>query len=436
MTESAEKQRISQHFTIMLDAIQAVQNTCAVVFIIGPSSGGKKIIFDTLVGDADKVQRYRMIGDVMYVELIDGLEVKQIFKHNHKQYSYKFIQFLFVTKYASFDNIQDNVKITVNEMISSQPKDGLVSHSSLIVTDMPSNLSISGSVSEDIVRTFSYTSKDEGCYNEYLQHAIDRGNYLFLPSGTSPTNDSITNLVGKVGFFINEPTSTEEIDANVSNSIIGQAADDTASPSAAAESVKEQLESPGFDKIVLIVGPMKGKCMDFLNYIRGPSQCPLGSSYQDNIHKVFYVVADVRKELSLFKIETLIQKIQIVFIYEVFYHDKFEQCMNDFKAFLDTLSPLNRVLLTQFISIVNMDPPTRAFTRYKFSIDLFNLQYEEGQRYYSLYKPSTKTNTQGSTSAAIPTQADVISNLSKDECFVQLINPTEDLDFKTLTDQV
>jgi len=247
MTESAEKQRISQHFTIMLDAIQAVQNTCAVVFIIGPSSGGKKIIFDTLVGDADKVQRYRMIGDVMYVELIGGLEVKQIFEHNDKQYSYKFIQFLFVTKYASFDNIQDNVKITVNDMISSQPKDGLVSHSSLIVTDMPSNLSISGSVSEDIVRTFSYTSKDEECYNEYLQHAIDRGNYLFLPSGTSPTNDSITNLVGKVGFFINEPTSTEEVDANVSNPIIGQAADDTASPSAAAESVKEQLKNPGFD---------------------------------------------------------------------------------------------------------------------------------------------------------------------------------------------
>lgn len=436
MTESAEKQRISQLFTIMLDKIQDVKNTCAVVFIIGPPSGGKKIMFDTLVGDDDKVQRYRIIGDVMYVELIDGLEVKQIFEHNDKQYSYKFIQFLFVTKYASFDNIQDNIKVTVNDMISKEPKDGLVSHSSLIVTDIPSNLLISGSVSEDIVRSFSYTSSDEGHYNEYLQHAIDKGNYVFLPSGTLPTNDSITNLIGKVGFFINEPSFTVELDATMSNSIIGQVADATASPSAPTESVIEQLNSQGFDKVVLIVGPMKGKCMDFLNYIRGPSQISLGSSYLDNSHKVFYVVADVRQELHLFKIETLIQKIQIVFIYEVFYHDKFERCINDFKVFLDKLSPLNRVLLTQHISIVNMDPPTRAFTRYKFSIDLFNLQYEEGQRYYSIYKPSTKTNAQGSTSATIPTPADVISYLSKDECFVQLIKPFKVLEIKTLTDEV
>lgn len=182
-------------------------------------------------------------------------------------------------------------------------------------------------------------------------------------------------------------------------------------------SIIEQLKSTDFSKVVFIVhsGYHSKNCMIFLNYIRYTPGESLGSSYLDNHHNVLYVIADVWQELSLFKIETLKKKIQIVFV------DRYDQFfMNDFNAFLETLSPLNRMLLTQHISVVNMDPSSLVSV-YKFSIGVFNLQYEDGQRYYSIYKISSK---------------ELISKLSKDGCFVKLIDPSHDLKFNEVTEEV
>jgi hypothetical protein len=166
---------------------------------------------------------------------------------------------------------------------------------------------------------------------------------------------------------------------------------------------------------------MKEQCMNFINNISSPTQA-LGSSYLDITHNVFYVVADVEKELSLFKIETLIKKIQIVFVFvkEALTHT----FRNAFNAFLETLSPLNRMLLTQHISIVNMDP-SPAVSVYKFSIGISNLQYTEGQRYYCMPKPTTNA-----IAISIP------GELRKDGCFAKLIDPSHDLNFNEVTEEV
>lgn len=172
------------------------------------------------------------------------------------------------------------------------------------------------------------------------------------------------------------------------------------------------MKSTDFEKVVLIVH--KGlnfgfqNSMNFLNYIRDSPGKSLGLSFLDNYLKVFYVVADVRQELSLFKIkiETLKKKIQIVFV-DFFY----QLFMIDFKAFLETLSPLNRVLLTQHISIVHMGPSPVV------------------QRYYSIHKPAH--------SGIIQTSADVRLRLSKDVCFIQLMIESADIiNLDIVTNQV
>jgi hypothetical protein len=153
--------------------------------------------------------------------------------------------------------------------------------------------------------------------------------------------------------------------------------------------------------------------MNFLNYIRGSPGKP---SFEDNYHKVLYVVANVSQELSLFKIETLKKNIQIVFV-DYFYQDFHK----NFKTFLETLSPLNRVLLTQHISIVHMGP-SPVVSAVKFSIGCFKLNYEEGQRYYSIHKQ---------------TSADVRLSLSQDDCFIQLMIESADIiNLDIVTNQV
>jgi len=168
-------------------------------------------------------------------------------------------------------------------------------------------------------------------------------------------------------------------------------------------------------KIVFVVGQ---RCVDFLNYIRGGH--PGGVfSYHDPYQNVYYILTDLSEELSLFNIETLRQKIQILFIYDLNQPDLFENDLNEFKGFLKTLTPLNRVLLTQYVSIVNIASASLELSRYTFSIGVFNLKYEEGRRYYSIHKPTIKLSSSMAGKLYPPLVESVRVQLSIDDNFIR-----------------
>jgi hypothetical protein len=363
----------------------------------------------------------------MYVELLNGFEVKQLFDYGGKKYSYKFVQFLFVTKYTSFHTteFQKYIQSAVGDILSKLPsKDGIISRSSLIVTDIPPDVlnQQSAIVSDTIMKTFSVNSSGREVSIDYLKALIAKGSYTFLSSGSFPTKDSILNLVDKVGFHVINPRPFTTSTIQRRNAEVAL--------------LKGNFkDKDNYEKVVFVLGDEK-KSTAFLSYIK--EKAGTLPSFYDNQNNVYYAFS-ISKELILYELDKQRTgsngyyrgkyNIQILFVYEKFYDDTFELCMKDFKDFLDTLSPLDRVLLTQHISIVNIDPPSRTLSRYKFSIGAFELHYEEGQRYYSIYKP-----TQGGSS--IQTPADVRSKLSQDACFVQLnINPA-DLNLDIVTNQV
>lgn len=393
----------SQFFATMLNAVESAQNSstsCPVVFIIGLPLDGKASIFKLLCdNNFENASKFRNIktGDVTYLELLNGFKVKQLFEHNNKKYSYKVVQFLFVTKYASFSSadFQNYIQTTVEDI-----KLPLILRSSLIVTDIPTDIYSKGSaiISEAIMQNISVNSSGRQDSINYFDALIDKGSYIFSPYGTFPTKASIISLVDKTGFFMTYP-SYPNTDLNKWQLITTQ--------------LQVHTFKEGYKKIVFVLGPD----LAFMDYITYKDKN--NYTFKDDYNHVFYVLVELNKIASVLSlIETLQHKIQIVFVYEVFYHDLFELYMNQFNECVYTLSPSNRVLLTQHISIVNMDPPSRTLSRYKFSIGVFKLQYKEDQRYYSISKPS-----QGST--IIQTPADVRIKLGNDDCFVQLIKPAD-----------